>query len=639
MEEMRKNPVLRNIEEGPIPKSSMEPQSESPLGRIDSPGSSDNSPKLSKHVIDTAVPFESVKDAVSKFGGRIDWKSRRTHSLVDERSRHVEDFGKEETAEELENTKKLIKELKINLEKVEEDELQSVEEAERVILKIEEMEQDIVSEASIEAKTQLEVEKDMHTAALSELELIKKELDSLRKEYASMASGRDTAINNAEETVAASKQIQKAVEDLTAELIATKEAMNSARTAYLEAEEHRSGVVDEEARNLKLELEQAEEELQILNEQVLSARVLKSKLESASSLLLDLKAELAAYMKSKVKEECYKEQQVELEELKLNIEQATSDVNSLREACASLKAKLEEEKLVLASLKQSEEMASAAVVTLQAELEKSRSATAFIQMKEKEAREMMADLPEKLQKAAQEADEAKSLAQAAQTELLEAQEEVEQAKAKSVTLESSLLAAQKEIEAAKVAEMLARDAIIALEKSESAKSNNDKDSSSMVTLSLDEYHELSRRAYKAEEQANARIEAANSQIKVARQSELRSLEKLEELNEELSVRNESLKIATVNSEKATEGKIAIEQELSTWKAEQEQQKKADELNDQTTAPTKPVHDPSSPKGKVPSKNPETGSTSDKTKKKKKKKSLFPSKVVMFFAKKKTHPTK
>ncbi|KAL2334177.1 hypothetical protein Fmac_015390 [Flemingia macrophylla] len=620
----------------------MEPLPASPLGRDESPA---DSPMASKHVIDTAIPFESVKDAVSIFGGRIDWRSRRTQSLVEERSRFAgEDFGKAETAEELENTKKLIEELKMSLENRQKDELQVKEEAERVNLKIEELEQDIVTEASIEAKTQLEVEKTIHTEALSELEFIKKELNSLRKEYASMESGRDTAINNAEETVAASNQIQKAVEDLTAELIAIKEALNSTRAEFLQAEEQRSGVVDQDTHNLKVELEQAEEELQRLNDQVLSVRVLKSKVESASSLLLDLKAELAAYMEFKVKEGCYEELKVELEGLKLNIENATSDVNTLREASNSLKSKLEEEKSVLRSLKESEEKASAAVANLQAELEKSRSAAVFYQMKESEQREVMTELPKKLQKAAEEGDEAKSIAHAAQEELLKAQEEVEQAKARSTTLESSLMAAQKEIEAAKVAEMLARDAISALEKSESAKGNNDKDSSSLVTLTLDEYHELSRRAYMAEEQANARMQAANSQVQIARESELRSLEKLEELDEELTMRKESLKIATGNAEKASDEKIAVEQELKTWKDEQEQQKKAAEFSNEITPEPepepkpKPVLEPLSQMEKVPSNDPETGSASDKTKKKKKK-SLFPSKVVMFFAKKKTHPTK
>lgn len=99
--------------------------------------------------------------------------------LAEQRSKLVEDFRKEETAEELENTKKLIEELKTSLEKIEKDELQAKEEAERVILKIEEMEQDIVSEASIEAKAQLEAEKAMLTEALSEFEFVKREPTSL----------------------------------------------------------------------------------------------------------------------------------------------------------------------------------------------------------------------------------------------------------------------------------------------------------------------------------------------------------------------------------------------------------------------------------------------------------------------------
>lgn len=551
------------------------------------------------------------------------------------------DFGKPNTAEELESTKKLVEELKLNLESVERDELQAKKEAEIVILKIEEMEQDIANEASVEAMEQLEAEKAMHSAAVSELEFLKRELDSLRKDYDSMASERDIAFNNAEEAVAASKEIEKAVEDLTAELIATKESLDSIRAVHLEAEEKRSGIIDEEKHKCKLELEQAEEELQILNNQVLSARVLKSKLEASTSLLLDLKAELAAFMESKLKEESSEEQhRKELEEMKLKIEEATAEVNTLKEASMSLESQLEEEKLVLNNLKQSEEKASAAVIELQAELEKSKAAIAFLQLKENEAKELMTELPKKLQAAAEEADQAKSLAHAAQVELLEAQEEAEQAKARASSLESRLQAAQKEIEASKVSEKLAKDSIKALEKSESSKGKNDVvDSSSQVTLTLDEYHELSKRAQKAEEQANMRVAAATSQIEVAKESELKSLEKLEELNEELCVRRDSLKIATENAEKATEGKVALEEELRTWRAEQDQQiKKGGESDDGMASAAR--HDSLSSKGKAPSGgNTETGAASDAKNKKKKKKSLFPSKVIMFFAKRKTHPTK
>jgi uncharacterized protein (DUF3084 family) len=125
------------------------------------------------------------------------------------------------------------------------------------------------------------------------------------------------------------------------------------------------------------------------------------------------------------------------------------------------------------------------------------------------------------------------------------------------------------------------------------------------------------------------------------------LEKLEELNEELCVRRESLKIATENAEKAAEGKSAVEHELRTWRAEQEVQRVADEVDaSNAAAAAANVHvnessNSSSSKGKAPlenNSNNETGSSSD-GKKKKKKKSLFPSKVIMFFAKRKTHPSK
>ncbi|KAK7294551.1 hypothetical protein RJT34_17440 [Clitoria ternatea] len=137
-------------------------------------------------------------------------------------------------------------------------------------------------------------------------------------------------------------EVEKSVEDFTIELIFVKESLETAHAAHLEAEEHRIGTVvtrDQDSLNWEKELKQAEEELERLNQQILSAKELKSKLETASALLLDLQAELTTYMESTLKQEgdeggkthtdiqaAVASTRKELEEVKLNIEKANAEV-------------------------------------------------------------------------------------------------------------------------------------------------------------------------------------------------------------------------------------------------------------------------------------------------------------------------
>ncbi|CAL5204671.1 unnamed protein product [Lathyrus oleraceus] len=652
---------------------------------------------VKRGLIDTTPPFESVKEAVSKFGGIVDWKAHRIQTVerrtlveqeLDKANEEIPEYKKQaEVAEqtkvqvlkELDSTKRLIEELKLNLERAQTEEHQARQDSELAKLRVEEMEQGIADESSVAAKAQLEVAKARYSAAITDLAAVKEELEALRKEYASLVTDRDEAIKKAEEAVTASKEVEKSVEDLTIELIATKESLETAHAAHLEAEEHRIGTVmarDQDSLNWEKELKQAEEELQRINGQMLSVKDLKSKLETASGLLLDLKAKLTAYMESKLKEESDEElsqggleepgkktrteiqaavesARKELEEVKLNIDKANTEVICLKLAATSLKAELEQEKSTLASIRQREGMASIAVASLEAELDKTRSEIALVQMKEKEAKEQMAELPKKLQLTAEEANQANLLAQAAREELQKVNAEAEQAKAGVSTLESRLLAAQKEIEAAKASEKLAIAAIKALQESESNRSKNEVDPSSGVTLSLDEYYELSKRAHEAEERANMRVAAANSDVEKAKNSELKSFEKLDEVNREIAARRESLKMAMEKAEKAKEGKLGVEQELRKWRAENEQRRKAGEsgqgMLDQNKSPRASFEgskeannfdrsrNPSSPKADMHAENDEAGS-SPESKHGKKKKSMFP-RVLMFFARRKKHSHK
>ncbi|KAL0739367.1 hypothetical protein Bca4012_015577 [Brassica carinata] len=497
-----------------------------------SPNSNDTPKSLDSYrdSIDTTSPIESVKEAVSKFGGITDWKAHKMQVLkrrkfVEQELKEIEEqipeckkqletveMSKLLAVEELENTKRLIEELKLNLEKAETEEKQAKQDSELAKLRVEEMEQGVAGEASVASKAQLEVAKARHTSAISELESVKEEIQTLQKEHDDLVKEKDMAVKEAEEAVLASKQVEKRVDELTIELIATKESLECAHSSHLEAEEH--------------------------------------KIEAA--MLRDQETQTAVASAKKV-----------LEEINMNVEKTTSEVKCLKVASSSLRVELEKEKTALDSIKQREGIASVAVISLEAEIDMTRSEIALVESKEKEVREEMVELPKQLQQAVQEADEAKSFAELARGELRKSQEEAEQAKAGASAMEERLLVAQREIEAVKASERLALAAIKALQESETDSKEKDVDSPGSVTLTLEEYNELSKRAHEAEE----RVAAAVSEIEKTKEEEKRRLEKLEEVNREMALRKERLEEVTEKAEKAKEGKLGVEQELRKWREE------------------------------------------------------------------------
>lgn len=568
---------------------------------------------------------------------------------------------------ELNTAKRLIEDMKLNVERSKTEEHQAKQDSELAKLRVEEIEQGIADESSVVAKAQLEVAKARHSAAISDLQCAKEELKTLRQEYMALIAERDMTVNKAKEAKAAAMEVEKTVQDLTIELISTKEALESAHAKHLEAEEGRLKAAlakEQNSRNWEKELKEIEDEVAALSEQVLSTKELQSKLDYASTTLHGLKAELSNYKESKLNQSIDEEKslrrthtgiqaavlsaQKELEDVRLNIEKAIDEVNLLKLAASSLDSELHTEKATVAGLKQNQVTKMEAVESLETEINQIELELAEAKVKETEAREKMMNLPMQLPQAAEESDRVKSQTQIAKEELDKVKEEAERAKAGVITMVRRLLAAEKEKEAARASENLALAAIKALQESENTRSSTDITSPTGVVISLEEYNELSKRAIEAEEQANLRVATAVIEMEKIKETQFKNMMKLEELNEEITQRKEALKVATEKSEKAAEGRLSIEQELQKWRTSTEQRRKevetlvipvvtensiesSDHIRLRTSTSPPRMSTTSATETDVSS--PDVGKAT-----KKKKRSFFP-RVLMFLAKRKTNSSK
>lgn len=587
-------------------------------------------------LIDTASPFESVKDAVSKFGGITDWKAHKIQTIerrkmVDEelekiqealpeykRESELAEEAKHDALKELESTKGLIEELKLELEKAQLEEQQAKQDSELAQMRVEEMEKGVANEASVAVKAQLEVAKGRQESATSELRSVREEIEMVCNEYEDMLREKELAAERAEVAVKEAKEIEREMDGLSIELIATKELLESAHTAHLEAEEKRFGAAmgrDQDMYNWEKELKMVEDDIERLNQEIHAADDMKTRLEAASALENDLRAELVAFTENSSSNDnihaAVDSARRELEEVKSNIEKAASEVKALKIIAGSLQSELAREREDLAETKQ-------------------RESAGLVGKTDEEAREEL----NKLEQAMKEAEDAKLLAAVARDELRMAEELSEQAKTGMSTIENRLAEAKKEMEAARASEKLALAAIKALQETESSQRFEEMSNSPRsIIVSVEEYYELSKQAHESEEEANTKLSQIVSQIEVAKEEESRILEKLEEVNREMSLRKEELKAALGKAEKARDGKLSMEQELRKWRSENGKRRTEEPEKSPTRSSTFAFGEQGT-SSNIDNNN--NNVTNPETKKKKKKKlSLLP-KVLMFLSRKKSH---
>jgi hypothetical protein len=344
---------------------------------------------------------------------------------------------------------------------------------------------------------------------------------------------------------------------------------------------------EEDKSRWQIELEEAELESKRLREELVAACDVEMKAEAASQLLASLKAELFAWaaegtLDQEEKPATISTQSVlektkkELDDVKASVERAKDEAKCLRVAAASMRDELEKEKVELTALRRKEReregLSSASIPYLEEEL---RWVTA--ELAEAEARAKADDdeskMAERVGEARREAEEAKAKARSAREQVARAKEDASVAKA---AMEARLEAVAREILAANTSEEIATASAGALlqesKPSTNAQSNKAVEGGESVTLTMEEYDELSRRAQETEEAAGMRVVEAVKLIKEAKDAEVRRLEKVARLDKQTELRRQALEAATLEAEEAEFEKLSAERELRQWRAEHEQRR-------------------------------------------------------------------
>ncbi|EMS49000.1 hypothetical protein TRIUR3_02653 [Triticum urartu] len=545
-------------------------------------------------LVETAAPIESVKDAVSKFGGILDWKERRKNVQLKldkvreegpeyQRRFIAEEVEKSKVLQELCSTRRIIEGLKLSLEKAQTGALQAQQDAELAEIRYKEIQQGIARKESAAVKAEIALAKERYATALADLQSVKEELEQLEKEHTALITHRENAEIRAHESTAASQEIEKIVEDLTLELISLKESLTSSHATHIIAEERRINVAlayEQEKLDSQNELKQAEEEIQKLNGEISANKDLESKLEAASALLANLQSDFTAYMEGILPE---KESEVgekvrsmvsvqmklaktrkELDDMRTNIETAKDEVKGLWNTAAALRADLEKEKADLTALKDKVHHATVSVSSLQEELRKTMRELSVVQERTEAAK-----MPIELQKATQETQLAKAKARLACDEVTRASEEADRAKADVNIVQLKQEAVSREILAVKASEEIAMASANALQEYKEEgeidpQANRGSDKSMMVPL--EDYDALNKRAKEADDRAKKRVMEAVEKIKEAKEGEVRSLDKLHQLTKQIDERREALRDAHEKVITAQDNKLTMENELRKRRA-------------------------------------------------------------------------
>ncbi|OIV98549.1 hypothetical protein TanjilG_12135 [Lupinus angustifolius] len=247
---------------------------------------------------------------------------------------------------------------------------------------------------------------------------------------------------------------------------------------------------------------------------------------------------------------------MELKQAKLNLIKLSYDVAGRRAFVESLKKKLKKERIELEKTRERLTLNCWKKSSLKEELNRIRLRLHVAKGSEiKYALDDPFDFTREMQRMIAKSEHFRKIGEAARSELFRTMSEIEETKMSIRTSEIWLDAARKMKEASNAAEAVALSEINAL-------SNQNHEE---ITLSIEEYTALTRKARDAEEQSKKRVVDAMLEVDRAMLSKIRISKREEEATEDVKTNKKALEEALERVEAANREKVAVEEALRKLK--------------------------------------------------------------------------
>ncbi|KAK1558106.1 hypothetical protein QYE76_018119 [Lolium multiflorum] len=255
---------------------------------------------------------------------------------------------------------------------------------------------------------------------------------------------------------------------------------------------------------------------------------------------------------------------MELERAKSNLNRTTSDLAAIRASIESLRNDILTEKMLVERRREKVCSDATLVSSLEEELDQTTQRLQTLKDLQRKRKDP-SDIFIEIKRMTSEIEQLRNAANASKSEAMMLAAEIEQTKTTIGTAEVRCLAAKKMEEAARAAEALAVAEIKALLSSEA--SVEDLQGTDAVSLSVEEYFELASKAREANESSRMKIAAAMVHVDEANQSKSEALTRLEEAKLEVEECKRALQEALKRVDTANRGKFAAEETLRRGRSE------------------------------------------------------------------------